>query len=104
MLLIGTDSGIPLKFHCQSTWNEIDVWTRVMGVPIMETLQAATYWPSKMMGVENQWGTLQPGRFADIIAIKGDALKYPALFQNVDFVMKDGVVYKKDGRPVEENF
>ena len=75
-----------------------------MGVPIMETLQAATYWPSKMMGVENEWGTLQPGRFADIIAIKGDALKYPALFQNVDFVMKDGVVYKKDGRPVDENF
>jgi len=104
VLLIGTDSGIPLKFHCQSTWHEIDVWTRVMGVPIMETLQAATYWPSKLMEVEDQWGTLQPGRFADIIAIKGDALKYPALFQNVDMVLKDGVVYKKDGQPVEENF
>jgi len=104
VLLIGTDSGIPLKFHCQSTWNEIDVWTRVMGVPIMETIQAATYWPSKMMGVEDKWGTIQPGRYADIIAIKGDALKYPALFQNVDFVMKNGVVYKKDGRPVEKNF
>lgn len=104
VLLIGTDSGIPLKFHCQSTWNEIDVWTRVMGVPIMETIQAATYWPSKMMGVEDEWGTIQPGRFADIIAIKGDALKYPALFQNVDFVMKDGVVYKHNGQPVEENF
>lgn len=104
VMLIGTDSGIPLKFHCQSTWNEIDVWTRVMGVPIMETIQAATYWPSKMMGVENEWGTLQPGRYADIIAIKGDALKYPALFQNVDFVMKDGVVYKHKGQPVEENF
>ncbi|MBV7264603.1 amidohydrolase family protein [Erythrobacter ani] len=103
VLLIGTDSGIPLKFHCQSTWNEIDVWTRVMGVPIMETIQAATYWPSKMMGVEQQWGTLQPGRFADIIAIEGDALKYPALFQRVDFVMKDGVVYKHGGDPVEEN-
>ncbi len=104
VLLVGTDSGIPLKFHCQSTWNEIDVWTRVMGVPIMETIQAATYWPSKMMGVEYQWGTIQPGRFADIIAIDGDALKYPALFQDVDFVMKGGVVYKADGRPVEENF
>ncbi|MEM8772157.1 MAG: amidohydrolase family protein [Pseudomonadota bacterium] len=103
VLLIGTDSGIPMKFHCQSTWNEIDVWTRVMGVPFMETLQAATYWPSKMMGVEEQWGTLQPGRFADIIAIKGDAAKYPALFQDVDFVMKGGVVYKENGLPVEEN-
>jgi len=104
VLLIGTDSGIPLKFHCQSTWNEIDVWTRVMGVPVMETLQAATYWPAKMMGVEDRWGTLQPGRYADIIAIDGNALKYPALFQDVDFVMKDGIVYKYDGDPVEANF
>lgn len=103
VMLIGTDSGIPLKFHCQSTWNEIDVWTRVMGVPVMETIQAATYWPSKMMGVENEWGTIQPGRFADIIAIQGDALKYPALFQRVDLVIKDGIVYKIDGQPVEEN-
>ena len=103
VMLIGTDSGIPLKFHCQSTWNEIDVWTRVMGVPFMETLQAATYWPSKAMKVEDQWGTLQPGRFADIIAIHGDAAKYPALLQRVDFVMKGGVVYKQDGQPVEEN-
>ncbi|MEO1405552.1 MAG: amidohydrolase family protein [Pseudomonadota bacterium] len=102
VLLIGTDSGIPLKFHCQSTWNEIDVWTRVMGVPFMETLQAATYWPSKMMGVEGEWGTLQPGRYADIIAIQGDVQKYPALLQRVDFVMKGGVVYKEGGRPVEE--
>ena len=103
VMLIGTDSGIPLKFHCQSTWNEIDVWTRVMGVPFMEILQAATYWPSKAMKVEDQWGTLQPGRFADIIAIHGDAAKYPALLQRVDFVMKGGVVYKQDGQPVEEN-
>ncbi|MEM7283941.1 MAG: amidohydrolase family protein, partial [Pseudomonadota bacterium] len=87
VLLIGTDSGIPLKFHCQSTWHEIDVWTRVMGIPVMETIQAATYWPSKMMGVEKQWGTIQPGRYADIIAVQGDVLKYPALLQRVDFVM-----------------
>lgn len=103
VLMIGTDSGIPLKFHCQSTWNEIDVWTRVMDVPFMETLQAATYWPSKMMGAEDEWGTVQPGRFADIIAFRGDVAKYPALTQRVDFVMKGGVVYKRDGLPVEES-
>ncbi|MEM7006475.1 MAG: amidohydrolase family protein, partial [Pseudomonadota bacterium] len=100
--LIGTDSGIPLKFHCQSTWNEIDIWTRIMGVPFMEVLQAATYWPSKLMGVEDEWGTIVPGRYADIIAIEGDVTRYPALLQRVDFVMKGGVVYKEDGRPVEE--
>lgn len=103
VLLVGTDSGIPLKFHCQSTWHEIDVWTRIMDVPVMETLQAATYWPAKMMGVEDRWGTIQPERLADIIAIEGDVLKYPALLQRVDFVMKGGVIYKHEGKAIEEN-
>ncbi len=42
------------------------------------------------------------GRHADIIAVKGDVLRYISLLQNVDFVMKDGVVYKQDGGPVDE--
>jgi imidazolonepropionase-like amidohydrolase len=103
VLLVGTDSGIPLKFHCQSTWNELDVWVRVMDIPAMEAIQSATYWPSKFMGVENQWGTIIAGRHADIIAVKGDVLKYINLLQDVDFVMKGGVVYKRDGQAVEEN-
>jgi imidazolonepropionase-like amidohydrolase len=92
-----------MKFHCQSTWNELDVWVNVMGIPPMEAIQAATYWPSKFMGVEERWGTLVAGRYADIIAVKGDALRYINLLQEVDFVMKGGVVYKRYGRPVEEN-
>jgi imidazolonepropionase-like amidohydrolase len=55
------------------------------------------------MGVENDWGTVVAGRHADIIAVKGDVLKYINLLQDVDFVMKGGVVYKRDGLPVEEN-
>lgn len=101
VMLIGTDSGIPMKFHCQSTWNEMDVWVRVMDIPPMEVIQAATYWPAKMMGVENEWGTITPGKHADIIAVGGDALRYISLLQDVDFVMKGGVVYKRQGNPVE---
>ncbi|MGF1464380.1 MAG: amidohydrolase family protein [Maricaulaceae bacterium] len=101
VLLIGTDSGIPLKFHCQSTWNEIDVWTRVMDIPVMEAIRAATYWPAVMMGVDADMGSLTEGKFADIIAVEGDVLRYPALLQRVDFVMKGGVIYKQDGEPVE---
>jgi len=103
VLLVGTDSGIPMKFHCQSTWNELDVWVRIMDIPAMETIQSATYWPSKFMGVETEWGTIVAGRHADIIAVKGDVLKYINLLQNVDFVMKGGVVYKQDGQPIEAN-
>ena len=43
VLMIGTDSGIPMKFHCQSTWHELEVWVNVMGIPAMEAIRAATY-------------------------------------------------------------
>ncbi|MEO1574494.1 MAG: amidohydrolase family protein [Pseudomonadota bacterium] len=99
VLLIGTDSGIPMKFHCQSTWNELDVWVNVMDIPPAETLRAATYWPAKMMKVSDRWGTVAPGQYADIIAVKGDVLRHINLLQHVDFVMKGGRVYKQDGKP-----
>jgi len=99
--LIGTDSGIPMKFHCQSTWNELEVWVNVMGIPAMETIRAATYWPAKMMKVSEKWGTVTTGKYADIIAVRGDVLKHINLLQRVDFVMKGGIVYKQDGQVLE---
>lgn len=101
ILMIGTDSGIPMTFHCQSTWNELDVWVNKLSVPPMEAIQAATYWPAKFMGVEQSSGTIAPGKFADIIAVRGDVLETIALLQNVPFVMKGGIVYKQDGQAVE---
>ena len=103
VILVGTDSGIPMKFHCQSTWNEMDVLVRVMGMKPMDVIRAAVYWPAVMMDVEHQLGTVSAGKKADIIAVRGDVLEYINLLQQVDFVMKGGVVYKQDGQPVEEN-
>ena len=99
VLIVGTDSGIPLKFHCRSTWNELDVWVRVMGIPPMEAIRGASYWPSVLMGVADEWGTITPGKYADIIAVRGDVLRHIDLLQRVDFVMKGGTIYKQDGRP-----
>ena len=101
VLLVGTDSGIPMKFHCQSTWNELDVWVRVMGIDPMTAIRGATYWAAVMMGVEDRWGTVSAGKYADIIAVKGDVLRHINLLSRVDFVMKGGVVYKQHGIPVE---
>ncbi len=100
--LIGTDSGIPMKFHCQSTWHELEMWVNVLEVPAMETIRAATYWPAKFMGVHDKVGTLVPGKYADIIAVKGDVLKYINLLQDVDLVMKNGVLYKENGQVNEQ--
>ena len=97
ILLIGTDSGIPTAFHCQTTWNELDVWVNGLNVPAMEAIQAATYWPAKFMGVEKDSGTIAAGKYADIIAVRGDVLRTIALLQNPTHIMKGGTLYKQGG-------
>lgn len=96
VMLIGTDSGIPMKFHSQSTWKEFDVWVNEFGVDPMLAIRAATYWPSKMMKVDNEYGTVSEGKYADIIAVKGDVLRHVSLLSNVNFVMKHGKVVKNE--------
>ncbi len=90
VLLIGTDSGIPMKFHSGSTWNELDVWVNQLGVPAMDAIRAATYWPAVAMKADKDYGTVTEGKYADIIAVKGDVLKQVALLQKVDIVLKHG--------------
>ncbi len=94
VLLIGTDSGIPMKFHSQSTWNELDIWVNKLGVDPMEAIRAATYWPAVAMKVDKDVGTVSEGKYADIIAVRGDVLRYISLLQRVDLVLKRGVRYK----------
>jgi imidazolonepropionase-like amidohydrolase len=92
--LIGTDSGIPMKFHSSSTWRELDAWVNILGVDPMATIRAATYWPAVAMKVERDYGTISEGKFADIIAVRGDVLRYIVLLQRVDIVIKHGLRYK----------
>ncbi|ALM06648.1 Xaa-Pro dipeptidase [Sediminicola sp. YIK13] len=94
VLMIGTDSGIPMKFHSQSTWNELDVWVNEFGIDPMYAVRAATYWPALWMGVADEVGTITPGKYADIIAVDGDVLRYISLLQDVDMVIKHGKRYK----------
>jgi imidazolonepropionase-like amidohydrolase len=102
VMLVGTDVGIPMKFHCQTTWHEMAIWVDDLGFEAMETIRAATYWPAVMMGVEDRYGSVTPGTVADIIAVRGDVLKYMNLMQRVDLVMKDGVIYKQNGQVNEQ--
>ncbi len=90
VLLIGTDSGIPMKFHCQSTWNELDVWVNEFGLDALYAIKAATYWPAKSLGVDHDYGTVSEGKYADIIAVKGDVLRWINLLAEVDMVIKHG--------------
>jgi imidazolonepropionase-like amidohydrolase len=94
VLLIGTDSGVPLTFHSDSTWRELDYWVRVFGVPPMDAIRAATYWPAVHLKVDRDVGTVAEGKFADIIAVRGDVLTYIDRLQDVGMVIRRGVRYK----------
>lgn len=93
-LLIGTDAGIPMKFHTQATWHELDAWVNRLGVDPMFTIRAATYWPSVAMRVSRDVGTIEEGKYADIVAVRGDVLRYIELLARPDIVVKHGVRYK----------
>jgi imidazolonepropionase-like amidohydrolase len=90
VLLIGTDSGIPMKFHTSSTWHELDAWVNHLGVDAMTAIRAATYWPAVMMKVDKEYGSISEGKFADVIAVKGDVLQHIDLLQRVDLIIKHG--------------
>jgi imidazolonepropionase-like amidohydrolase len=94
VLLIGTDSGIPMNFHSQTTWRELDAWVNSFGIDPMVAIRAATYWPSVGMKVSDQVGTISEGKYADIIAVRGDVLRHINLLQNVDIVIKYGRRWK----------
>jgi imidazolonepropionase-like amidohydrolase len=94
VMLIGTDSGIPMKFHSGSTWRELDAWVNLLGVDPMTAIRGATYWPSVAMKVDRDVGTIAPGKYADIIAVRGDVLRYINLLQRVDVVVRHGKRYK----------
>jgi imidazolonepropionase-like amidohydrolase len=94
VLLIGTDSGIPMNFHSQTTWRELDAWVNAFSIDPMTAIRAATYWPSVAMKVSDQVGTVTEGKYADIIAVRGDVLRHINLLQDVDIVIKHGKRWK----------
>jgi len=67
------------------------------GIPAAQALQAATVNAAELLGVDDQ-GVVEPGKRADIIAMPGDPLADIGNVMKVDFVMKDGVIYREPAR------
>ena len=69
-------------------------WQVRYGQTPMQAIRSATLSAAELIGREKEIGTLEPGRWADLIAVKGDPLQDVAVLERVDFVMKEGRVYK----------
>ena len=68
------------------------------GMPPMYAIQAATTHAAQLLKHEKDFGSIAPGKFADVIAVNGNPLDNVALLQKVEFVMKEGRVYKEGGK------
>ena len=66
------------------------------GMSPMEAIQAATMHPANLLGKSALLGSIDEGKMADIIAVKGDVMNDLSLLENIQVVIKDGVVVKHD--------
>ena len=66
------------------------------GMPPMEAIQSATIGAAKLLKIDDKLGTIEPGKLADIVAVKGDPIEDIRLMRDVSFVMKEGKVYKSE--------
>jgi imidazolonepropionase-like amidohydrolase len=91
-IAMGTDAAVyphGLNAH------ELDVYVNQIGMTPLAALQSATLNAADLMGWTAKTGTLEPGKWADIIAVEKNPLDDIRTLQDVKFVMKAGVVYKK---------
>ena len=94
-LVIGTDSGTPMNWHFESTWQEMNLFTEY-GIPNDKVISMATRHFATMIGQGADLGTIEPGKLADIIVVDGNPLVDMRALQqnNVLYVIKGGVQYK----------
>ena len=71
-----------------------------LGMSPMDAIKSATSRPAEMLDMEGKIGVIAPGAYADIVAVNGDPLRDIKILENVQFVMKDGKVFKSEGKVV----
>jgi imidazolonepropionase-like amidohydrolase len=96
------DAGVKIAFGTDAAVyphglnaGEFHVYVKLGMTPIA-AIQTATINAADLLGWKDKVGTLEPGRFADIIAVDGDPTKDVTILEHVKFVMKGGAVYKNE--------
>jgi imidazolonepropionase-like amidohydrolase len=92
-IALGTDAAV---YPHGLNGRELDVYVSQFGMTPLAALQTGTINAADLMGWSDKVGTLEPNKWADMIAVNGDPLKDVKLLEHVSFVMKSGVVYKNE--------
>ena len=96
-IAFGTDAGV---YPHGENAKEFEYMVEA-GMPPMFTIQAATLHAAQLLKHDKDFGSIEPGKYADVVAVPGNPLDDIKLMQKFDFVMKAGVVYEQSGQPVE---
>jgi imidazolonepropionase-like amidohydrolase len=100
---MGTDSGTPMNFHTEALWRELKAHVDT-GMSPARALSAATRINAQILGKGSELGTIEPGKLADLIVVRGNPLFDITALANVEIVVKDGIVQDgavRDGRRSE---
>ena len=91
-IAFGTDAGgFDWKVNPAKEFGYMVKW----GMAPAQAIRAATTSASELLGMQDKVGTIEPGKYADIVAVPGDPLADITVLEKVDFVMKGGVVYRR---------
>jgi len=95
-IALGTDAGV---MRHGTNGREFGLMVQY-GMTPMQAIVAGTSNGATLLGLEAEIGTIAAGKQADLVAVRGDPLQNIRILETVDFVMKGGVVFKRDGQVV----
>jgi len=93
-LVFGTDIGSWGEVTGQATWMEADLWVHALGMDPMTVIRKMTLDAATVMGASSDSGSLIEGKFADVIAVRGDPLLHIDVLREPKVVIKHGRRYK----------
>ncbi len=94
-IAFGSDAGTPGNFHGKQTY-EMELMNRY-GMGPLEVLYCATKSAAQLMGKDHEVGTLEAGKYADLVALDSDPREDIKAVHTCSFVMKGAVIVKQDG-------
>lgn len=90
-VIVGTDAGTPFNSFKTGTWEEMQLLVNEIGATPTQALQAATEQAADLIGISDEYGTLEPGKYADFLVLDKDPTQdIKAITQNDKLVYQHG--------------
>ena len=93
-LVFGSDEGAAGQLARHATWLDADLWVNILGLSPMDVLRSMTLDAARVMNAERESGSIEAGKYADIIAVGGDPLRHIDVLRDPKVVIKHGRRYK----------